>query len=126
MSDDAGDIYRRVTQAFSTGDRAVLEELIAEDVIWHTDDLQVAVPSTFNGRDEFFAAAGTPSQHISAWEITPQVVVSDGDTAFSHQIDRFTMKDGTHLEIHFLLHITLNEKGQIKEVWEFGQSALPH
>ena len=126
MSHDAGDVYRRITQAFSTGDRAILEELIAEDVIWHTDYLQASVPATFHGREEFFAAAATPNQRITGWEIIPHVVVSEGQTAFSHQIDRFTLKDGTELEIHFLLHLTINDAGQLQEVWEFGQSALPH
>jgi hypothetical protein len=126
MSHDPGDVYRRITQAFTTGDRTALVELIAEDVVWHTDDLQAGVPSTFHGRDEFFAAAATPNEHISGWEIIPHVVLSEGNTAFSHQIDRFTLKDGGELEIHFLLHLTINDEGQLKEVWEFGQSALPH
>ena len=41
-------------------------------------------------------------------------------------IEGFKLKDGTELEIHFLLHITINDLGQLQEVWEFGQSALPH
>jgi hypothetical protein len=28
--------------------------------------------------------------------------------------------------IPFLLHIELNERGQLQEVWEFGQSELAH
>jgi len=126
MSFDAGEVYRRVTRAFSSGDSSVVADLIADDVLWHTDDLQVNVPSVFRGRDEFFAAASTPNDHISSWEIIPHLVLSDGNTAFAHQIDRFKLKDGQELEIHFLLHITINERGQLQEVWEFGQSALPH
>jgi ketosteroid isomerase-like protein len=126
MDVNASDVYRRTTQAFNAGDRAALEELIAEDVIWHTDDHQATVPSEFRGRDAFFEAAATPNDRISAWEVVPYAVLSEGSTAFCHQIDRFVLQDGTNLEIHFLLHITLNEEGQIKEVWEFGQSALPH
>jgi ketosteroid isomerase-like protein len=126
MSDDAGDVYRRVTEAFSSGDGATLQQLIADDVVWHTDDLQATVPSTFHGREEFFAAAATPSEQVDSWEIIPVAVLSDGRTAFSHQIDRFRLKDGSQVEIHFLLHIAINDRGQIAEVWEFGQSALPH
>lgn len=126
MNHDAGDVYRRVTRAFTSGDHAALQELIADDVVWHTDDLQAGVPSTFHGRDEFFAAAATPNEHIASWEIVPHTVVSDGNMAFSHQIDRFKLKDGSDVEIHFLLHITINDRGQLQEVWEFGQSALPH
>ena len=126
MVQDAADVYRRVTQAFSAADTAVLNDLIAPDVVWHTDDLQANVPTTFHGRDEFFAAASTPNDHVIGWEIIPHTVVSDGNTAFAHQIERFKLLDGSELEIHFLLHIAINDHGQLQEVWEFGQSSLPH
>ena len=41
--------------AFVANDRAILTELIADDVIWHTDEHQADVPSEFRGRDAFFA-----------------------------------------------------------------------
>jgi ketosteroid isomerase-like protein len=124
MSTTAGEVYRQVTAAFSAGDAEALKELIADDVVWHTDDLQ-PVPAEFRGRDAFFAAAGTPHEEIAGWEVIPLKVLDDGRTAFAHQLDRFTLKDGSTREIHFLQHIEINERGQLSEVWEFGQSALP-
>jgi ketosteroid isomerase-like protein len=126
MEIDAADVYRRVTEAFTSGDRDTLMKLIADDVVWHTDDLQVNAPSEFRGRDEFFAAASGPRDHIVEWEVTPFKVISQGKTAFSHQIDRFVLKDGTESIVHLLLHIEVNDRGQLSEVWEFGQSAIPH
>jgi len=120
------DIYKRITKAFSEGDMATATELIAEDVVWHTDDNQTTVPSEFRGREAFFAAAGTPKDAVTEWEVIPHVVVGDDKSVFSHQIDRFVLKDGTELVVHFLLHMQFNDKGQIQEVWEFGQSAIPH
>jgi hypothetical protein len=126
MAASPSEVYAQVTKAFSQSDTEVLIELIADDVIWHTDDLQ-PVPAEFRGRDAFFAAAAaTPRENLASWEVIPQAIVEDGRTGFAHQLDRFVLTDGTLVEIHFLLHIELNERGQIREVWEFGQSRLPH
>jgi ketosteroid isomerase-like protein len=126
MARNPADVYRALTKAFSEGDRATVDEMIADDVVWHTDDNQVAVPSEFHGKAEFFAAAGSPRELVSSWEVIPHLVLGNENTLFCHQIDRFFLKDGSEQVIHFLLHIEFNDRGQISEVWEFGQSAIPH
>jgi len=124
MEHDTADIYRRMTRAFTENDRATLESCIAPDVVWHTDDHQDDVPNEFRGREAFFAVVEQAREKFAGWEVIPHAVLGDGRIAFSHQIDRLVLPDGTSKDLLFNLYMEFNDQGQVKEVWEFGQSKL--
>jgi hypothetical protein len=124
MTLDTAEVYRAITRAFVSNDRKVLAELIAPDVIWHTDHHQSDVPNEFHGLDAFFAVIDGAQQMFKEWEVIPHAVLGNDRICFSHQVDRFVFPDGSTSEIRFNLYMEFNEVGQLQQAWEFGQSQL--
>ena len=48
------DLARRGYEAFATGDMATLNELFADDIVWHAPG-RSEIAGTFKGKDEVFA-----------------------------------------------------------------------
>ena len=92
---------------------------------WYGTRTPTRMPPTNSGDgNAFFAVADKPREMFASWEVIPYAVLGNDKIAFSHQIDRVVFPDGRKQEVRFNLYMEFNEQGQLREVWEFGQTAF--
>jgi ketosteroid isomerase-like protein len=109
MSHPNEDLARRGYEAFATGDMATLDELFADDIVWHSPGRN-ELSGTFRGKDEVFAnlqknmelTGGTFRLDIHALVADDEHAVAllraraerDGKTLDDNTVQVFHIKDG--------------------------------
>jgi len=81
MSEENEDVARRFQEAFAAGDRASLEEIVAEDVVDHTPR-----PGQPPGRQPLLDAVAGFAAGFPDLEITVEQVVAEGDLVVQYGV----------------------------------------
>lgn len=126
VSQKRADVVRQVYAAFIARDEARLRELIAADVIWHTNgaDGKGGHGPTM-GLEKFLRGAFGYIPNFTSWEIIPIKVLTDGEIVMTRQRDDVVRKDGASASYMFNNYYEFNDRDQIKEVWEVTSSNEP-
>ncbi len=126
VSQKRADVVRQVYAAFIARNEALLRELIAPDVVWHTngsDGLGGHGPMV--GIETFLSGAFGHIPNFESWAVIPLKVLTDGEIVMTRQRDDVVRKDGTSASYLFNNYYEFNETDQIKAVWEVTSSNEP-
>lgn len=110
-------VIRKLYDAFATGDMAVVERSLADDVIWHAPGLAQHA-GVRRGKAELFATMGRLAQ-LTGGTLRSHVidVLANDRRAVVLQLTRAQRGDRPALEDREILVFELRD-GRVAEVWE--------
>lgn len=118
MTHENVELTRRGYRAFAESDIAALDELIADDAVWHVpgdNDLS----GDYRGKDEVFGMFGRLSEETGgSFRFEVHDVLANDEHAVV-LAEAFGERDGRTLDGLRQVHVAHLEDGQITEFWNY-------
>ena len=114
MAHPNADLVRRGFEAFSAGDMATLDAIMADDVVWHSPGAGV-IAGDFVGKPAVFGSFALIPQETDAFSQEIHAILADDEHAVALVNATATRRGNTATIAQiFVFHV---EDGKAKEVW---------
>ena len=123
MSETNRQLIQRMTEAFLKGDIATVQDLWAEDIVWHFPG-HSAIAGEFHGKEAVLNHLSEPRQLGGSFKITPRAFFGDEEYGAALYEITSTRNGKTLTETRVMVCTINNEKVVETRIYQGDQYAL--